>query len=268
LLAGDRLRLHHRVQHQPGPGAGRLRMVDGIQVDRRLDHAGQHRRLADRQLFRRLAEIVPRRRAQAIDPVAEIDAGKIARQDLVLGQPQLQPQGDHRLLALAAQAALGLEEGVLGQLLGDGAAALHGAAGLGVDHQGPGHAAEVDADMVAETPVLDGQEGGRHVFGQRLDHDRRFLVGPAPGEGAALIVQQDQRPVGQRLQSARDRQAGPQPDQQDHQGQQRPYQGPEPQPMPDDEGARHRPGGGQPCLHVSRNHQRRASATSAPLKLE
>ena len=163
----------------------------------------------------RAAEIMAGRGAQAIDAVAEIDRGQIARQDLVLGQPAFQPEGDDHLLRLALEAAVGAEEAGLGQLLGDGAAALADAAGLDVGDHGPADGARVDAPVPAEAAVLDGDEGGR---GQRVelgDRHRPVLDGAAAGDRPALGTQQQHRRVVERLQRPAQRRGDDQPDEGD-----------------------------------------------------
>src|SRR3546814_20014323 len=105
---------------------------------------------------------------QPIAIVAEIGVRQIAFENLVLGQPRFQPEGDQRLARLAAEGLLGREEGEFGELLGDGAAALGAARG----HFGPQSqrdAARVDAPMAVEASVLYREEGERKgvVSGKR-----------------------------------------------------------------------------------------------------
>ena len=72
-----------------------------------------------------LAEEFLRRRLDAENAGAEIDAVEIEREDLVLGVARLQIEREHRFLHLALEGAAGIEEQILGQLLGQGRAALH-----------------------------------------------------------------------------------------------------------------------------------------------
>ena len=103
---------------------------------RRLQQPGQQGRLVGGDAARRLAEIAPRRGLDPMRSGAEIDPVQVNREDLVLAEPVFQPQCQQQLLDLALQGALGGEEQVLGDLLGDGAAPLHDAPGAGVGHGG------------------------------------------------------------------------------------------------------------------------------------
>jgi hypothetical protein len=124
-----------------------------------LQQPCQHGRLFRPQVFRLAVEVMQRCRAQAILVVAKIGVGEIAFEDLVLGQPCLQPEGDQRLACLAGQRLLAGQKRELGELLGNGGATAHA---------GPrrtGNAARIDAPMAVEPPVLDGEK--------RLDDVRR-----------------------------------------------------------------------------------------------
>src|SRR3546814_15945815 len=70
-------------------------------------------------LARRLVEVALRR---AVDPVgarAEIHLVEVADEDLVLAEPMLQPQRDHRFLDLALEGPLRRQEHQLRALHGD-----------------------------------------------------------------------------------------------------------------------------------------------------
>src|SRR5258708_35742935 len=88
---------------------------------------------------------------------AHIGAVEIELQNLVLGEPRLQPDRKKRFLDLALDGALVVQEQVFRELLGDRRAALPYAAGLGVGQQRPCGAGDVDAEMVVEAAVLGGQ---------------------------------------------------------------------------------------------------------------
>ena len=92
---------------------------------------------------------------------AEINAVEVAGQDLVFRIVMLDPQRQHHLLDLARHRALGRQEQVFRQLLGDGRAALHQMPRPPVDEQGAGDPDRVDAEMVVETLIL----GRDHCFG-------------------------------------------------------------------------------------------------------
>ena len=156
-----------------------------------------------------------RRRAQAVDAVAEIDARQIAGEDLVLGQPGFEPEGDDHFLRLPLQAAVGREEAGLGELLGDGAAALPDAARAHVGDHRAADAARVDAPVPVEAAILDRDEGGGSHRIEPADVDRRFLDRAAPGDRPALLRHEQDRRVVERLQRARQRRGDDQPDERD-----------------------------------------------------
>ena len=87
-----------------------LQVVGRRQGGGRLDHAGQHCRLGEVQLFRGSIEVVARGGAQPLDTVTEVDAAEIARQDFVLVESRFQPQCDQRFLRLAPEGAVRRQE--------------------------------------------------------------------------------------------------------------------------------------------------------------
>ena len=91
---------------------------------------------AMRHLARGLAEIALRGGVDAIGACAEIDAVEIELENLGLGELALEPERQHQLLQLAREGALLGQEQVLGELLGDGRAALRYAAAAQVGDSG------------------------------------------------------------------------------------------------------------------------------------
>ena len=84
-------------QHHVGAGA-RGRQVDVRRIfRRRLEQAGQHRRLGQIQVLDALAEIEIGRRRDAERAAAHIGAVEIELQDFLLGQVRLQPERQGRL---------------------------------------------------------------------------------------------------------------------------------------------------------------------------
>jgi hypothetical protein len=153
--------------------------------------------------------------AQAIDPVAEIDARQIAREDFLLGQPRFEPQRNDDFLRLAPEAPVARQEAGLRELLGDRAAALAHSPGSRIGDHCPADAAQVDAPVAVEAAVLDGNECGR---GQRVElrgFDRGFLDRAAPGDLHAFLRQQQQRRVVERLKRTRQGRGDDQPQQGD-----------------------------------------------------
>src|SRR3546814_3165773 len=82
-----------------------------------LDQSRKQRRLRGVEFFGLAVEIMERGGTQPIAIVAEIGVRQIAFENLVLGQPRFQPEGDQRLARLAAEGLLGREEGEFGELL-------------------------------------------------------------------------------------------------------------------------------------------------------
>ena len=143
---------------------------------------------ADLHLARRLAEIALRGGLDAVGAGAEIDAVEIELEDLSLAELALEPERQHQLLHLAPERALLGQEQVLGELLGEGRAALRHAAAKHVGDHGAGEADRVDAEVAVEPAVLDRDERLRQVGGKLLDrhvgaahlaaHGERPAVGP------------------------------------------------------------------------------------------
>ena len=152
----------------------------------RLQQPGQERAFIGVELPRRFAEIAPRRGIDAIGAGAEIDPVEIDLEQPVLAEMMLEPEGQQRLLPLAPQGAVGRQEDVLGELLGDGRAALDDMAGAQIGEDGARHAQEVEAEMAVEAPIL----GRDHRFRQRLRQilqRQRFAVEIAIGRNQRAI---------------------------------------------------------------------------------
>ena len=177
---------HHLAEHDAAAGARALEVAGRCEPRRRLDQAGQHRRLADRQFLWRAAEIMVRGGAQPVDVVAEIGARHVAREYLLLGQPALEPEGQDHFLRLAAERALRAEESEFGELLGDRAAAFAQAPGLEIVDRGAGDADRVDAEMAVKAPVLDRDERAADMGWKLGRVDRRLDDGAAPRDRLAL----------------------------------------------------------------------------------
>ena len=181
--------LFHRLQHHLGAGLAGIGIGQWIVAGRRLQAAGQDRRLGQAKLAGMFAEEFFRCRFQAIHAGAEIDLVEIKAEDLVLAVARLQIDGERRFLQLALHGAAGRQEQILGQLLGDGRTALHHAAGHHVAHRGARQAERIDADMRAEAAVLDGDEGIDDIVGQ-VGRIHAFAPGEAaPSHQAAARIQ-------------------------------------------------------------------------------
>ena len=128
-----------------------------------------------------------RRRLDPIGAGAEIDAVEIELEDLVLGISALEPEREDRLLDLARERALLGEEEVLGELLGQGRAALKSALPGHVAHDCPRYAEWVDAEMLIKPPVLDRDEGLGQIGREVDEPDRRPAGVAAIGDERAVV---------------------------------------------------------------------------------
>ena len=152
----------HFAQHPVSTPQRSSRITFRVVVGRSLGQGPQKGRLVRRQLIQRLAEIVIGRRGHAIGAIAQVDLVQIQFEDLLLGQRRFQTAGEDRFLELAVQAGLTGQQDVLGDLLGDGRAALQTLARHDVEHvleHGPADAGHVDAAVIEEVLILGRQEG-------------------------------------------------------------------------------------------------------------
>ena len=163
---------HQLGQHHVAPSDGPLHVAVGGVAVRRADQPGQQGGFAHRQLLGLLREVEPRAFPDAEDPLgpvlAQVDLVEVVLEDLFLGVHPLGDHGHERFLDLALEGAVALQEEVLHELLGQGAAALHHPSPPQVGHEGPHHRHRVHAAMVVEALVLHREHGllhhGRHVF--------------------------------------------------------------------------------------------------------
>src|SRR3546814_13616262 len=91
---------------------------------RRLDQPGDHRRLAEAQLLRRMAEELARPRVDAIGAAAVIDLVHIQLEALVLREFALERERQDRPMGLALNTAFVRQEDSALDLPGDRRAAL------------------------------------------------------------------------------------------------------------------------------------------------
>src|SRR4051812_1697083 len=137
--------------------------------------------------------------AQAINSVTEVDARQIAREDLLLGQPRLEPESDDHFLRFALDRAVAGQEIGLSELLGDGAASLAHAPAPHVRKHRAADPTWVDTPVPVEAPVLDRDERGRSEWVELGDVDRGFLDRPAAGDRLPIVTEQQKRRIVERL---------------------------------------------------------------------
>ena len=125
-VGADEAIVDHRLQHHARSRARGLDVGGRRIIGRRLDEAGDDRRLAEAQMIGAMTEEAPRGGIDPVGAAAEIDAVEIELEDLVLGELPLERERQDRFLDLAAEAAVVGQEDVARQLLGDRRAALAG----------------------------------------------------------------------------------------------------------------------------------------------
>ena len=172
--------LHHQPQHlalaaldRARPAIGLPQFGVGIVVGRRLGQPRQQRRLRQRQLLRRPAEVSLRGGLDAVRQVAVVDLVQIDLQDGVFGVAPRQLGRQDRLLDLAGDRLLRSQKCQLDQLLGDGAAARPREAAL--LHRVVERAQQPDrihAGMFVEVRVLGGNRGVQQVGGNPVQRHR------------------------------------------------------------------------------------------------
>ena len=191
LAFGNEAGFHHVVEHvhrARARAAGRFTVRRVFR--RRLEQAGQHRGLGEAHVLQGLAEIVIGRRHRAEGAAAHIGAVEIELENVVLAEMALEPQRQERLVHFALQRALVGEEQVLGELLGDGGAALRVAAAARIRHESARRADRVDAPMLVEAPVLGGDQRLDHAVGKVVELQRIVVLDPAPPHLDAVAVEE------------------------------------------------------------------------------
>ena len=120
--------------------------------------------------------------------LAQVDIVEVQLEQLVLAEALFQHDGHDLLEQLAAQRLLGREQRVLDDLLCERAAANEvRPVASEVRDQRADHADGIDARVIVETPVLDGQHRPRHAVGDDRERDETALL------AAAVHERRDQR---------------------------------------------------------------------------
>ena len=189
LVLGYEARLLHLRQHETRARPRDARIGERRILRGRLQQAGDHRRLAERQVARRFAEVAPRRRVDAVGAAAEVDAIEVELEDVGFRQPRLEPQRQRELLELAREGAVGAEIEVLGQLLRQRRAALHGSPFAQVGDRCAHHAQRVDAVVVVEALILGGDHRVGNVARQQIE--RHVVVAAAALGDDRAVARQD-----------------------------------------------------------------------------
>ena len=159
LGLGDPADLQHRVEHAHAAGLGHLRVVAGRVRRRRRQHAREQGSLGERELRHGLVEVRLRGRADAVGALAEVAGRQVLVEDRVLVVLAVELAGEDRLADLAGDRPIAGGEGLLHVLLGDGGAALEHLLVRDVGPERSDRAAQVDATVLVEAPVLAGDDG-------------------------------------------------------------------------------------------------------------
>ena len=162
-------------------------MAIGREIAGRLDQSGKQRSFGQRDVFQVLVEVRARGFREAADgeraALAEVDAVAVELEDLLLAEFLLEFKRDHDFRQLALDGFFRRQKERARELHGDGRAALFVALAGDVDPEGLSEAKEVDAAMLEETAVFDGEN--------RIDHHlRNFVVLHHLALGALLGVEQ------------------------------------------------------------------------------
>ncbi len=191
LLRRDGAVIGHALEHVIEPPLHALRIAIRVEISGPLDHGGEHGALRDGQVLGRFIEIALGRHLDAPHATAEIDRVEIELEDLVLAVGALDAGGEHDLAQLPLEIDPASDQEILGDLLGDGRAALRAPRIGEVADQRPDHAALIDAAMLVEALVLGGDEGlahhGRDILERHPDAPPRLLADI--GEALALPVE-------------------------------------------------------------------------------
>ena len=193
LARGDHLLLVHEVQHGRAPGARGLRVDDRVVEARVGGDPGEERRLGERQLVRLLVEVDARGHLDAVGAVPEEDGVQVRGQDPVFRPLALELPGERGLLELAADRPVVAVERVLHELLRDRGASLDELLRAHVGPDGAPDAADVDAAVLPEPPVLDRDDRVLHPGIDLVGLDEHSaLVTAQPGQDGLAVGRIDE----------------------------------------------------------------------------
>ena len=158
LFLGDVVQLVHALQDVLLTHLRALRIDDRVIRGRRLRQTGQHGRFGQRQILQVLAEVHPRRARETIGALTEIDLIHVHLENLIFRQLRLDLVREQHFVDLARVGLLARKEEVARHLHRDRARALRGVAIGQRDKAGARDAGEVDAAVIVEARVFDGED--------------------------------------------------------------------------------------------------------------
>ena len=220
LFPGNELVLIHAPEHIICPVVGHLRVVfiialPGIQVPPRIiiigivGGAGQNSAFPQGQVTQVLAEIALCRHLYTIVVFTQENGVQVALQDLVLGIPVLQLQGQVGFLDLSLIALFRRKQGVFDQLLGNGGSAL-GSGGSQVGNKRADNTLQVHTAVGIEAGILHsdkrvaehlrhGVQGHQHAVFRSFVFRDQVAVGIIDKGGLRLGVHCHQVQLGSRV---------------------------------------------------------------------
>ena len=153
----------HTVQNDVAPGRRAFGVVEWVVCPRQVDDTGQHRRFRERQLLGALVVVGLCRGLRPVGVRPEVHRVQVLFQDLFFGVLLFVLPGQRRFGELTLEAGdgpffLGYVR-VLYELLGYRGAALLDREVLHVLPRGPAYGLEVQAPVLVEAVVLDGDHG-------------------------------------------------------------------------------------------------------------
>ena len=207
LVLADEADLGHAAQDDVAPDGAQVGVAQRVVGGGLVDDAGKGGGFCEVEVGGRLGEVAAGGGLDAVGAGPEVRDVEIALEDLALGEDLLEAEGVPDLAELAggAVAARGVElvgrgrlvdEHVLDVLHREGRAALLDAAGLDVRCQRPHDAAQVDAVVVEEARVLDGDRGLPHDRGDARQRHLDPVLVVQRGQDRA-VGRQDEGPLRQ-----------------------------------------------------------------------
>ncbi len=193
VALADEVKPGHHFEHDLGSFLSRIEIAGGCQSRGRAHQAGQQSRFGEGYLLGGFAEIALRGLFNAVGAGPEIDTIQIELEDLRFRKIAFQPQREQQFLQLAVDRTFLSQKEIFRQLLRDGGAALGHAAMPNVGDQRARDAVRVDAVMLVEAPILDGDEGLRNVVRQFFQRQNGAAPIAAGGERMALIIHDPDR---------------------------------------------------------------------------
>ncbi|CAM2149493.1 hypothetical protein PT2222_210130 [Paraburkholderia tropica] len=171
LLLGDVMQLQHAFEDVFLTHLRALRIDDRVIRRRRLRQPREHRAFGEREVLQILAEVHARGAREAVGALPQIDLVHVDLEDLVLRELRLDLVGEQHLVDLARVSLFARQEEVARHLHGDRARALRRMAVRQGDEARARDAREVDAAVLVEARVFDGEDGFLQIVRHVLEMD-------------------------------------------------------------------------------------------------